>query len=162
MPDYLIHWGIKGQKGLRRFQYEDGTLTPEGKIRYRKDFDKAYRKFTNEKLKLEGGRSTEEKVRSKAYKAANLLGERYPVLKDWNESLKEDQSRLYSTGKNGRDFYDEYAYIRSHATKEYRKVYNQWSEDSKIWNTQLSEIGLDNNRSSYSISQLLNYLDSHK
>ena len=113
-------------------------------------------------MKLEGGRSTEEKVRSKAYKAANLLGERYPVLKDWNESLKEDQSRLYSTGKNGRDFYDEYAYIRSHATKEYRKVYNQWSEDSKIWNTQLSEIGLDNNRSSYSISQLLNYLDSHK
>lgn len=31
----LYHHGIKGQKwGLRRFQYEDGSLTPEGKVRY--------------------------------------------------------------------------------------------------------------------------------
>ena len=33
--NYLIHFGIKGQKwGLRRFQNEDGTLTEEGKARY--------------------------------------------------------------------------------------------------------------------------------
>lgn len=31
----LIHAGIKGMKwGVRRFQYEDGTLTPAGKKRY--------------------------------------------------------------------------------------------------------------------------------
>ena len=31
----LMHAGIKGQKwGVRRFQYEDGTLTPEGRRRY--------------------------------------------------------------------------------------------------------------------------------
>lgn len=81
MSDYLIHYGIKGQKkGNRRFQYEDGTLTPEGKIRYRKNFNKAYGKFANEKLKLEKGKSTEEKVRSKAYEATNQLGDYYPVL----------------------------------------------------------------------------------
>ena len=35
MDDYLIHWGIPGQrKGERRFQYKDGSLTPEGRIRY--------------------------------------------------------------------------------------------------------------------------------
>jgi hypothetical protein len=35
MSDYLIHWGIKGQrKGFRRFQNEDGSLTPEGRERY--------------------------------------------------------------------------------------------------------------------------------
>lgn len=34
---YLAHYGIKGQKwGVRRFQNEDRTLTPEGKERYRK------------------------------------------------------------------------------------------------------------------------------
>lgn len=36
---YLVHHGIKGQKwGVRRFQNEDGTLTEEGKIRYRSQF----------------------------------------------------------------------------------------------------------------------------
>lgn len=33
--DELAHWGIKGQKwGVRRWQNEDGTLTPEGYIHY--------------------------------------------------------------------------------------------------------------------------------
>lgn len=34
--EYLAHHGILGQKwGVRRYQNEDGTLTPEGKKRYR-------------------------------------------------------------------------------------------------------------------------------
>ena len=33
--DFLMHFGIKGQKwGIRRFQNEDRTLTEEGKKRY--------------------------------------------------------------------------------------------------------------------------------
>ena len=37
---YLIHFGIKGQKhGVRRFQNEDGSLTEEGKLRYLKNYD---------------------------------------------------------------------------------------------------------------------------
>ena len=43
--NYLAHHGIKNQKwGVRRFQYEDGTLTPEGIIRYRKSVEKNKRK----------------------------------------------------------------------------------------------------------------------
>lgn len=35
MTDYLVHYGIKGQKwGVRRYQYADGSLTPSGKKRY--------------------------------------------------------------------------------------------------------------------------------
>lgn len=37
-PSCLVHFGIKGQKhGIRKYQNEDGTLTPEGKIRYGKN-----------------------------------------------------------------------------------------------------------------------------
>lgn len=36
-PSYLVHYGAKGQKwGIRKYQNEDGTLTAEGKLRYRK------------------------------------------------------------------------------------------------------------------------------
>lgn len=41
-PSYLIHYGILGQKwGVRRFQNEDGTLTPEGIKRYADLLDKS-------------------------------------------------------------------------------------------------------------------------
>ena len=43
---YLAHFGIKGQKwGERRFQYEDGTLTPEGRERYGVGYEEASRAY---------------------------------------------------------------------------------------------------------------------
>ena len=50
----LIHWGIKGMKwGIRRYQNEDGSLTPAGK--------KRYAKLEAEIEKL-GGKSAEKKL----------------------------------------------------------------------------------------------------
>lgn len=47
-PTYLIHYGIPGQKwGERRWQYEDGSLTPEGYIHY------GYGKRESTKQKIE-------------------------------------------------------------------------------------------------------------
>ena len=67
-PTYLVHFGIKGQRwGNRRYQNEDGTLTPEGKIRYGYDKNtgkmskagleqmKKDRKFTKQYMKLRNG-----------------------------------------------------------------------------------------------------------
>lgn len=40
MSNYLAHHGIKGQRwGVRRFQNEDGSLTPAGVERYGKRLD---------------------------------------------------------------------------------------------------------------------------
>lgn len=41
MDSYIYHHGIKGMKwGVRRYQNEDGTLTPAGKKRYTKELRK--------------------------------------------------------------------------------------------------------------------------
>lgn len=41
---WLAHYGIRGQKwGVRRFQYENGSYTPEGKERYGRGSGKAFK-----------------------------------------------------------------------------------------------------------------------
>ena len=57
-PD-VCHHGVKGQRwGLRRWQYEDGTLTPEGRVHYGRRAEKKARKsqgyenISNETLAL--------------------------------------------------------------------------------------------------------------
>ncbi len=67
----LIHWGILGQKkGLRRYQNPDGSLTPEGKIRYGKGHKKRLTKEAIEKKRAEVLRSDNPKL---AYKHSNLF-----------------------------------------------------------------------------------------
>jgi hypothetical protein len=50
MSNYvLVHHGIKGQKwGERNYQYEDGSLTPEGKSRYNKNYSDSQRLQDNQ------------------------------------------------------------------------------------------------------------------
>ncbi len=53
VSDELYHHGIIGQRwGVRRFQNEDGTLTSEGKRRYRKISEKYSEKA--DRAKAEG------------------------------------------------------------------------------------------------------------
>lgn len=41
--DLIYHSGIKGMKwGIRRYQNKDGSLTPQGKIRYSEDYKRAH------------------------------------------------------------------------------------------------------------------------
>ena len=53
MSDFLAHYGVQGQKwGVRRYQYQDGSLTPEGLKRYsRGDVHRIKREFKEEAYK---------------------------------------------------------------------------------------------------------------
>lgn len=51
----LYHWGIKGQKwGRRRYQNPDGSLTPEGEKRYKRDVQENNAKKKDNRMVIEG------------------------------------------------------------------------------------------------------------
>ena len=109
-PTYLVHFGIKGQKwGQRRYQNEDGSYTPEGKIRYTKqgykDLKKQYKinvkNATHEfkKVRKESGynrffgskqhyRTAISKVDDFAYKKVDELYNQYKNLKVYKAKIK--------------------------------------------------------------------------
>lgn len=84
---YLIHYGIKGQKhGVRRYQNEDGTLTPEGQERYggkenysKKD-DGVFR--TLAKTSLYGRRSTANYIEKRSKNSASRNASDAKIMRD--------------------------------------------------------------------------------
>ena len=77
---YISHSGIQGMKwGIRRYQNEDGTLTPEGRIRYGKQAAKSY--FKQDMLKR-------KQERTKSFKTYRKLD--YKIRRaEERESFKE-------------------------------------------------------------------------
>lgn len=67
---YLAHHGVLGQRwGIRRYQNEDGTLTPAGKRHVTKTYSKNYAKMTKQMDKGHNTRSSH--ALNKAYDAIN-------------------------------------------------------------------------------------------
>ena len=105
--DELRHWGIPGQRwGNRRFQNEDGSLTPEGRERY--GVEKARTKADVQKAKAKISYSTQKykaDLKSKAKKEADTRHakeERHKV-KEWarTEKLaKKEQTKIDNVGKS--------------------------------------------------------------
>lgn len=80
----LIHSGIKGMKwGIRRYRNEDGTLTEEGKRRYKRQ--------DSRRKKLEDSKNV-------GYMKANELNEKVRRLEQ-EKRLKDLTTELYNPGK---------------------------------------------------------------
>lgn len=85
LDDYLAHYGILGMKrGVRRYQYRDGSLTPEGILRYRKNNPRADRKANS---KADG------KTSHKAYKKPNPRANKKNSGKEDLSSISDDELR---------------------------------------------------------------------
>lgn len=86
MSNEIYHWGIKGQRwGFRRFQNEDGSLTPEGELRYNQG-----------KQKLARGKAA-EMYKTKKYKAKLALKQEKQKVKDAAaiaKTAKKEQAKL--------------------------------------------------------------------
>ena len=106
--DELYHYGIIGQRWYhRRYQHEDGTLTEEGKMRYRK-----------------GGRTAElgKKLKSAAKSAASSMGSgiKSAASKVANETSRMARKKMgpkYMTDQELRD-----ATNRMNLEKNYRQT----------------------------------------
>lgn len=98
----LKHWGILGQKwGIRRFQNEDGTLTPAGKERYygergnkelRKMMELHPNKFEDINSSLKAFPQVKYTVKKLEDPALNVIDELSEVLKDHRKVT----NRVYS------------------------------------------------------------------
>lgn len=120
-PSYLIHYGIEGQKwGVRRFQNEDGTLTPEGIKRYSNLIDKSERsekdkkklsKF-EDKLDIGGKRNYTSSYSSK--KEILRVSKRFDKAN--HEEMWKHSNDAADRRKVGKD---PTAYVKKYADKSY-------------------------------------------
>ena len=101
---YVSHSGIQGMKwGIRRYQNEDGTLTPEGRIRYGKQAAKSY--FKQDMLKR-------KQERTKSFKTYRKLDHKIRKAEE-RESFKE--GKLSNEDKrHGRYSVAKFRNIKSH------------------------------------------------
>lgn len=100
--DELYHHGIKGQKwGQRRFQYEDGTLTEEGRRRYGSDARKIGKRNFQAQMKRYGssGFNKNSKVTKVGLKGQKELdesneGKEYKEMINYLADMKKEAKRV--------------------------------------------------------------------
>lgn len=95
MNDELMHYGIKGQKwGVRRFQNEDGTLTPAGRKKYKLEI-----KEENKKA-FEYGREASISSHAAAYAKNKSIKSQYKYKK----ALLKDPNMIKSSTQKKRRY----------------------------------------------------------
>lgn len=139
--NYLAHFGIKGQKwGLRRFQKLDGTLTEEGRARYRqpdaqKELSRAIQKSrTKEQIAaLPQAKDTLARIKDSA-----------KALSDAHKEAGKYSNDFYS--RKNKEAYDKYT--RKYAelsTKIYENSEDEERIQSRLWSIRNDD--LDNGES---------------
>lgn len=114
--DYLMHHGIKNQKwGIRRFQNEDGSLTPEGMKRYGRSeyYDKKISKADAKSRKAANeGKNIKSRFyqkRSKLYKQEkDELNNKLESVKDISDARLEKRKSHLRNKNNEHYTYEEY------------------------------------------------------
>ena len=85
----LIHHGVKGQKhGIRRWQNEDGSLTPEGYIHYGVGQGNKQKSDTKEEAHKNLGQKIKERIQS-MYLPPHMIGKSKEEIKAWEQKERD-------------------------------------------------------------------------
>lgn len=164
MGDYLAHHGIKGMKwGIRRFQNEDGTRTPEGLKRY----SKATRRNIKRAMESNDGKWYIRK-RGKLIPSPRQRGtiiapspdrndeNRRLALERQKEALKSyDDARREALSKSDKMRWDFYEKYKNEPTNAYYDVYSTNEPEHK--ERTFKENGIDEKRYNKWVKDYENY-----
>jgi hypothetical protein len=126
--DFIMHFGIKGQKwGIRRYQNEDGSLTPEGQQHYGyQSRGSRFKTYTNKRRSKMDRPEANEINRRRIEKQNREIAERGITRKQYNDEQRRkriirDRIVLGATGL---------AMVGANlwAQHEYAKTMRQWNE----------------------------------
>lgn len=91
MSDYLIHYGVLGQKwGVRNYQNEDGSLTAKGKNRYSTLIRKSNSDYQKQLSLNSKAKRQEIKAAKKELRSGSISKNEYSKLK---ETAKENRRK---------------------------------------------------------------------
>ena len=123
--DELTHWGIKGMRwGIRRYQNKDGTLTPAGKKRLRKETDA----LKKEEQILKNRKTTQSKLDKLAARRKALEDQKKELDGDDNKVKKDTDADTNPTKKSVKDMTDDELFSairRAQMEKQYESLTSQ-------------------------------------
>ena len=126
--EYLMHFGIKGQKhGIRRWQNEDGSLTPEGYIHY------GIGQGNHNRVKADKLKAKADKIQLKADKY-KIKAEKYSKKADKQEAQGKEQLEKDRAEENKQND------LREQATQLLKNRMNEYDALSEIGQGQFSKI----------------------
>lgn len=125
--DELYHHGIKGMRwGVRRFQNEDGTLTAQGRQRY-----KDYRSDQSTRRSLTRHVAADKKNLKARGEAMNEVTKNY---NDAQEQMRKASSKVFISGKKRQELVDEAAANLTKAGEELEKRRADLNRAERIYN----------------------------